>query len=170
MKVPKQGALPEPVVVFLEQHTTMTLSTVGKDGTPASTPLFYAIMPNGALVFVSEASTEHVQNLRARPTVALAVYKDGQDWQRIQGLQARGQASPLPREQREEAWAVYAHRFPFLKMAAHGHPQAAALAQALADVGWYAVRLDWVRLIDNRRGFGWKAEWQRTDAGWERVR
>ncbi len=162
--------LPAPVAEFLNQHTTMTLSTVGAEGRPAAAPLFYAILQDGALLFISEASTEHVRNLLVHPQVALAIYKDVEDWQEVRGLQARGKAVPLPPEREGEAWEVYRKRFPFLGAIIKGTGRMKPLAQALTRSRWYVVHLTWVRLIDNRRGFGWKAEWQRGEDGWEQVR
>ncbi len=148
----------------------MTLCTVGEDGVPAGAPLFYAVLADGALVFVSEDSTEHVQNLMARPRVALTIYKDEQRWTEIRGIQARGRAEPLARERWDVAWETYSERFPFLRRPAQGEGPPASLAQALERVHWYVVHLDWIRLIDNSRGFGWKAEWRREGEGWKQVR
>lgn len=162
--------LPKPVREFLRSHTTMTLCTVGKEGTPAGAPLFYAVLDDGALIFVSEETTEHVQNVLSRPRVALTIYQDGQRWTEIRGMQARGRAAPLPRERWEEAWETYSTRFPFLQLSGQGEGEAVSLAQALTRARWYVVHLDWIRLIDNTRGFGWKAEWQREGEEWKRVR
>ncbi len=168
MSGPSPFPLPAEVQAFLERHTTLTLATMAPGGHPAAAPLFYALLADGTLVFLSEAHTAHVRHLRHHPPVALAVYQDGQPWDRIQGLQARGEAFPLPDARVPEAWDAYAQRFPFLQSVRGdaAHP----LRAALARVGWYGIRLTWVRLIDNTRGFGWKAEWQRTPEGWERVR
>ena len=143
---------------------TMTLATVGPGGEPAAAPVFFVLFEDG-LLFLSEPSTRHVRNLLARPEVAVAIYKDGQAWEEIWGLQARGRVVRVPAPREAEARAAYARRFPFVEAAA-GTP----LAEALARVRWYVVQLRWIRLIDNRRGFGWKAEWVRQQEEWVRVR
>lgn len=157
-------ALPDEVMRLLSTHTTMTLSTVETDGTPAAAPLFYVLF-HDALLFLSDPSTRHVQNLLASPQVAIAVYQDGQAWDSIRGLQARGRAVPLPREQEAAARSTYVRRFPFLRRV-EGTP----LASAVARARWYLVHLEWIRLVDNTRGFGWKAEWQWNGREWERIR
>ena len=51
----------------------------------------------------------------------------------------------------EAAWAAYVRKFPFV-----------AELRALIDASWLlALRPTWIRLIDNRRGFGFKREWLR---------
>jgi len=131
---------------------------------PAVAPLFYALLPDDTLVFLSEEKTSHCANLRTRPTVAVAVYPQVRSWEEIRGVQALGDGFPLDEEQARLAWEAYRRRFPFVE--SHN----AELRTALQRARWYGIRLRWVRLIDNTRGLGWKAEWQRTHRGWERVR
>lgn len=165
-----QASLPPPVFHFLESHITLTLATVGQDGEPAAAALFYALMPDGRLLFLSDPATRHVQHLLYTSRVAITVQRDGQDWRRIQGLQGAGEAYALAPARWLQAWHVYTRRFPFVKDAGARAGDPNALAGPLARARWYTIHLDWVRLIDNRRGFGWKAEWQRTDRGWHRTR
>ncbi len=161
---------PHEVILFLNEHTTMTLATTDTDGHPAAAALFYALLDD-MLIFLSEEKTAHVQNLLRRPRVALTVHRDGQSWQELRGLQARGIAFPLPEASWARAWVVYEKRFPFVKPARVAHNERAVLAGPLARARWYGVRPRWIRLIDNRRGFGWKAEWQREEGGsWRQTR
>lgn len=155
--------LPEEVRALLERCTTMVLATANADGSPAAAPLFYALAADDTLLFISEERTLHCRNLAARPAVALAVYGEARGWREIQGLQARGVAFPLPEASVPSAQATYLRRFPEIA-------NAPELRAAMQKVRWYGIRLHWVRLIDNRRGFGWKAEWEWTENGWERVR
>ena len=161
---------PHEVILFLNEHTTMTLATTDADGHPAAAALFYAILDD-MLIFLSEEKTAHVQNLLRHPRAALTVHRDGQLWQELRGLQARGTALSLPEVSWTRAWQAYEQRFPFVKRARVTHNEDHVLAGPLAQARWYAVKPLWVRLIDNRRGFGWKAEWQREEGGtWRRIR
>ena len=164
--------LPTEVHTYLESHTTLALSTRDGEGHPAVAPLFYALLPQGDLVFISSPHTEHVRNVAHHPLVALAVYREGQEWQRIQGLQARGWAYELPPEMHREAWDAYVQKFPFLRnLFDTAVPSVQQLRAALADARWYAIRLTWVRIIDNRVAFGHKKEWQRSEEGsWVQIR
>ena len=164
------ASLPHEVARFLEEHTTLALATVGPSHTPAVAPLFYAVLPEGDIVFLSERDTEHAYNLERSPEVALSIYKDAQPWQRIRGMQAKGYAERLAPSRWPTAWRAYSSRFPFVAETQNADALTGQLVGALAKARWYVVRLMWIRLIDNTRGFGWKAEWQRTPKGWERIR
>jgi uncharacterized protein YhbP (UPF0306 family) len=81
--------------------------------------------------------------------VAAGVFPAVDDWRAIRGLQIKGTVSPLKGAEREEALALYARRFPFT----------AALADATERSAVFRLTPTWIRLIDNRRGFGFKQEW-----------
>ncbi len=162
--------LPKPVMAFLERHTTLTLATSTPHGTPAAAPLFFAVLPDGTLVFLSEEHTQHVQNLLRYPHVAVAIYQDGQSWETLWGVQARGEAFHLPADRQSAARDAYTRKFPFLQAVTRPGKVARALRGPLSRAHWFGIHLTWIRLIDNRRGFGWKAEWRRTPQGWEQIR
>lgn len=156
--------LPQEVRALLQACTTLSLATADSEGRPAVAPLFYAVLPDDTLVFLSEEHTMHCTNLRARPAVAVAIYPQVHSWEAIRGVQALGEGFPLSEEQIAPAWEAYRRRFPFVEGGG------VALRAALQRARWYGIRLRWVRLVDNARGLGWKAEWQRTHQGWERIR
>ncbi len=162
--------LPAPVQQILNEHITLTLATVGEKGHPAAAALFYALLGD-RLIFLSEPNSRHVQDLLHHPRVAITVYKDDQPWKDIRGLQGEGEAMPLPEDVWHHAWRAYSGRFPFVERGRGAHNEGAVLAGPLARARWYTIRLTWVRLIDNTRGFGWKAEWTREEEGtWRRIR
>jgi uncharacterized protein YhbP (UPF0306 family) len=140
----------------LFQVAAMTLSTVDPETGPwAATVYFVARQQAEAgslwrLYFFSEAASQHAQNLARDGRAAAAIYPEIPAWQDIRGLQLRGRAYPVPRgDEWELAWQAYCVKFPF----------AAQLEPTVARNELYALTPGWIRLVDNRRGFGFKQEW-----------
>jgi uncharacterized protein YhbP (UPF0306 family) len=139
---------PRPILDFLAAHNTLALATAGAGGQPHAAALFYAYTPELRLIFLSEPDMLHVQLIGEGAAVAVTIQADGQDWQRITGLQIHGWAQPAG----DAARAIYLARFPFIA-------RTEVLARALKSVRFYEITPRWIRLIDNRLGFGHKQEW-----------
>ncbi len=139
----------QPLLDFLAAHNTLTLATVGEDGQPHAAALFYAFTPELQLIFLSEPDTLHARHIGEGAPAAVTIQADGQDWQRITGLQMHGMVRPAG----DSARQTYLARFPFIA-------RTETLARALKDVRFYEITPAWARLIDNRLGFGHKQEWR----------
>jgi uncharacterized protein YhbP (UPF0306 family) len=137
------------VLELLDETSTMALATSMPDGTPRATPVFFAVHEVLRLVFLSDAGSIHSRNLGRVPDVSVAIYPEESDWRRLRGLQMTGCAAALEEAQAEAAQRTYARRFDFV----------AELSQALTASQVYAFTPSWIRLIDNRRKFGFQQEW-----------
>jgi uncharacterized protein YhbP (UPF0306 family) len=142
----------DPAVAEILETTTLALATAGMAGRPFATPVFFAADDELGLVFFSDAATLHVRQVVEQPLAAATIYPSAGDWLEIRGLQVAGAVERIePGPAWEAAWAAYVRKFPFV-----------AGLRALVDASWLLVlRPTWIRLIDNRRGFGFKREWQR---------
>lgn len=138
-----------PILSLLTETRALTLSTLDPDGRPRATPLFFAFDEYAALIFLSDRETQHCHNLKRDPSVAAALYPEVGNWRELRGLQIQGLASVVPSDGRESALSLYSIRFPFVD----------ALAEVVAQSEVYRLSPTWVRLIDNRQGFGYKREW-----------
>jgi uncharacterized protein YhbP (UPF0306 family) len=135
----------------LLQLATMTLATTGEAGAVHAAPVYFAAGEDLKLYFFSSADSQHSQDLKQYPQAAVAIYPEVSGWQAIHGLQLRGQVGiVLPGEEWQAVWAVYAAKFPFVK----------ALKAIVASNELYAFTPQWLRLVDNRRSFGFKQEWE----------
>lgn len=144
------AALRERVQHLLQQHHVMTLATHGH--APWAAAVFYA--PDGLdLIFLSKPRSRHVQDLAHDARCAVTIQRDYTDWPQITGLQAEGLVNELHGAARDHARTLYARRFPVV-----GGSAPAAIAQALALVGWYRFRPRRLYLIDNSLGFGHRDE------------
>lgn len=129
----------------------MSLATQGLDGQPhAATVYFAADDTRRNLYFFSDPASQHSLDLATNPRAALTIEPPLDDWRAIRGLQLRGTVQAVaPGPAWEQGWQVYLARFPFVK----------DMREIIARNTLYTFRPDWIRRIDNRRGFGYKEEW-----------
>lgn len=81
---------PEELDAFLAGQMKVQVATVGKDGTPHLSTLFYAIH-NGGVAFWTYGTSQKVVNLRRDPRMTLLV-EDGQAYSELRGATLYGTA------------------------------------------------------------------------------
>jgi uncharacterized protein len=145
-------SLAPEVTAFLQRHHVMTLATQDGDG-PWAAALFYATDAQD-LVFLSAAGSRHARALVLQPRCAATIQGQEPDFSRIQGIQLEGVACQAQGSDCEQARRVYGERFPFVR----AEPAPPAIAQALAHVQWYRLRISRLFFVDNARGFGQREE------------
>ncbi|MFC5723714.1 pyridoxamine 5'-phosphate oxidase [Streptomyces gamaensis] len=171
--------VPEAIRAALGAHTTLTLAYADEDG-PQACAVFYALaaatespgdsedpvsgqLPFApSLFFVTSPTTRHGRALLSGGTdgtggtggtrVAFTAQRDGQDWTALTGVQGRGVCRVLAGADRAAARHTYGTRFPDVE-------RDARLRQAMDRTDFWELRPDWLRLIDNGRGFGHRTEW-----------
>ena len=133
-------------------YSTMTLATSDHDGGPHAAAVYFATDDNLDFYFFSDLHSQHGQDLAIRPQCAIAIYPECQDWRDIRGLQLRGDARPIqPGQKWEYAWSAYRAKFSFVS----------EMRELVVRNQFYMFIPTWVRLVDNRIGFGFKQEWRR---------
>ena len=134
---------------LLEAQTTMTLATADEHGNAFATPLFYYPQSDLTLFWLSSADSRHSANLRVRPQASVAVYAPVNRWKKIRGAQLQGTVSEVSDpQQRRQIIAGYRRRFRL----------GALLSAAIMQSTLYAFRPNWIRYIDNSKGFGYRVE------------
>ncbi len=143
---------PKEIVSFLTSHKVANLSYY--DGkVPQACALYFAYDNKSQLIFVSESKTRHAQVLSKYPTIAFTINKDDQNWSEIQGLQGRGRCVQIiDQNARDEALKHYVDKYPFIS-------NNEALIGVINKSEVWAIIPNWIRLIDNSKGFGYKKEW-----------
>jgi len=103
--------------------------------------------------WLSDPHSRHSANLAARSVAAVAVYAPVWEWREIRGVQMEGRAAPV-REKAERArvLALYRDKFPFVT--------AMTFAVLVQRATLYALRVVWLRWLDNAQGFGHKREFR----------
>jgi uncharacterized protein YhbP (UPF0306 family) len=130
--------------------STMTLSTSGPTGEPHAAAVYFAAGEGLELYFFSDENSQHSQDTAHHSQAAITIYPECRDWQDIRGLQMRGEVRAVENgPEWDAAWAIYAAKFPFV-----GELKAVVGRNRL-----YVFEPYWVRLVDNRQGFGFKKEW-----------
>ena len=76
---------------FLGEQLKVQVATIGADGAPHLTTLFYALDDDGRIAFWTYASSQKIHNLRRDPRVSVLI-EDGEDYFELRGVSIRGRA------------------------------------------------------------------------------
>ena len=76
---------------FLAANMKVQVATVGPDGAPHLTTLFYAIDDEGRIVFWTYGSSQKIANLRRDPRLS-ALVEDGVEYAELRGVSIQGRA------------------------------------------------------------------------------
>jgi uncharacterized protein YhbP (UPF0306 family) len=138
---------PDPkILAFLKKHHVLTLATVSGDQ-PWTANCFYAFMEEQmSFVFTSGYETRHIQEVSQNRNVAGNVVLETSIIGKIQGIQFSGMLELAEGEALEKASSAYLKRFPFA---------------ALMDTTLWILPIDYLKMTDNRLGFGKKLVWER---------
>lgn len=126
---------------FIGEHHVLTLATATTDGTPYCCNAFYAYR-DGAFIFTTDTSTHHGEMMVENPRVAASIVLETRTVGKVQGLQLTGLIKPAI----EGDKLVYIKSFPYA---------------AVAELKLWRLEADFMKLTDNRLGFGKKLIWQR---------
>ncbi len=130
--------------------STISLATVSPDCRPHAAPVYFAADADLKLYYFSAESSRHAQDTAASQVAAGAIYPQCYDWQEIRGLQLEGEVHAVPPgAQWERAWELDRVKFPFVN----------ELRQVVERNTLYVFAPRWIRLVDNRQGFGFTREW-----------
>jgi uncharacterized protein YhbP (UPF0306 family) len=147
----RDGAL-EAILALLREHFVLSLATCGTTGSH-SAPLYYVLdeVEGGApsLVFTSDPGSLHCCQLEENPRVSAAIHLETRDVEALRGVQLHGRCRRMEGEEASRAQEIYVAAF----------PAAGALLKLRREMRFYRVEMDWAKLTDNRRGFGFKLVW-----------
>ena len=131
---------------FIKKHHVLTLATTVND-IPWCCNCFYAYMEEeNAFVFTSDNDTRHVKEFTANENVAGSVVLETKIVGKIQGIQFKGRISNPVDEQLTKCRRRYLRRFPYA---------------ALMETSLWILNLEYIKMTDNRLGFGKKLVWEK---------
>jgi uncharacterized protein YhbP (UPF0306 family) len=146
-------ALPEQRILdFIKEHHILTLA-VARDNIPYCATCYYAWQQEqGRFIFTSDHDTKHIRdvveghNYRVAGTIALETRVVGM----IRGIQFTGTIAEPVGEDLKKATARYLKRFPIARM--------------MPGLHIWSLEPDFIKMTDNRLGFGRKLVWLSDDS------
>jgi hypothetical protein len=101
---------------------------------------------NNTLVITTDTATRHGSEFLANPSVAGTIALETWRVGRIRGIQFTGTITKPSGEELSRAKKTYIRRFPYV---------------ALTDLHLWIISINYIKLTDNRLGFGKKIIWEK---------
>lgn len=135
------------VLDFIAEHHIFTLAT-SRDNKPYTSTCFYVYLPEiNLFVFTSDKNTRHIQDTEQQHTVAGAIALETSIVGKIRGIQFTGIIKELEGKELSVAQKAYIKKFPIA---------------ILAKTTLWGITPDFIKMTDNRLGFGKKIIWQNS--------
>lgn len=138
-------ALREKILDLLARHNNMTIATIRPDGYPQATTVGY-VNDGLDIYFGCGAESQKAQNLALNNKVSIAIDRDYQNWNQIQGLSLAGTAVRITdAKEIEKIGALMFEKFPQALDFGPDVQQALALFRVTPSV---------ISVLDYTKGFG----------------
>jgi uncharacterized protein len=140
-------AVPDKRIInFLKRHHVFNLAT-SFENNPWCCSCFYAFLEEvPAFIFTSDNETRHVAEFFKNPHAAGTVHLETWIIGKIKGIQFSGTIEPAENDKLHKARSAYLKKFPFA---------------VLMDTKLWILKIDYIKMTDNKFGFGKKLIWQR---------
>lgn len=92
---------------LLDKNSYLTLGTVGADGRPWTTPVWFAAADEREYFWLSATDTRHSRNLAARPAVSLVIFDSTVPPFHGRAVYAAGEAGEVSGDDLDRALTVY---------------------------------------------------------------
>jgi len=136
----------ERIVRFFRKHHVLTIAT-SFNNEPWCANCFYVYLEDeNALVFTTDPETRHGKEFLKNRLIAGSVVLETPVIGRIRGIQFQGIVSEPEGETAEKSNRSYIKRFP---------------VAMLMDTHLWIVELTYIKMTDNRLGFGKKLVWNK---------
>jgi uncharacterized protein YhbP (UPF0306 family) len=134
----------ERIIRFFRKHHVLTIAT-SAGNVPWCANCFYVyLVEENALVFTTDITTRHAKEFLENHLVAGSVVLETMVIGKIRGIQFQGIVSEPEGELLSKARSGYLKRFP---------------VAVLMDTRLWVVKLTYIKMTDNRLGFGKKLIW-----------
>jgi uncharacterized protein len=136
----------ERIIRFFRKHHVLTIaSTVNNE--PWCANCFYVYLEEeNSLVFTTDTDTRHGQEFIKNPLVAGSVVLETMIVGKIRGIQFQGVVSEIKDKFIDKANNAYMKKFP---------------VASLMDTRLWKAELTYIKMTDNRLGFGKKLVWSK---------
>jgi uncharacterized protein YhbP (UPF0306 family) len=134
------------IIRFFKKHHVLTIATTLVDEPWCANCFYVYIEEENALVFTTDTDTRHGQEFIKNPQVAGSVVLETLLIGKIRGIQFQGIVSEPDGEMFSKAKSAYLKRFP---------------VAMLMETHLWIVELTYIKMTDNRFGFGKKLIWSK---------
>jgi hypothetical protein len=135
------------VIRFFRKHHVLTVATTVDNEAWCANCFYVYLEKQNALVFTSDYETRHGQEFLKNSLVAGSVVLETMIIGKIRGIQFQGIISEPEGDLLSKARTAYLKRFP---------------VAALMDTRLWIVKLTYIKMTDNRMGFGRKLIWSES--------
>ncbi len=136
------------ILDFINEHHVLTLAT-SNNNMPYCANCFYAYMEEeNAFVFTSDNDTKHIQDALEQKKVAGSVVLETKTVGKIQGIQFTGILENADKNLSNKFAKKYMKTYPY--------------AMLMKTTLW-VLFVDFIKMTDNRLGFGKKLIWRKTE-------
>lgn len=133
------------IIEFINEHHVLTIA-VSNNNTPYCANCFYVFSKeNNMLVFTSDKKTRHISDTNSNNIVAGSIVLETKQIGKIQGIQFNGKIIELEGELLSKLNKKYLIKYPYA---------------ILAKTTMWGIKLDYIKMTDNRLGFGKKLIWE----------
>lgn len=133
------------IIDFINQHHVLTLATCVENNPWCANCFYVYLEDENCLVFTSDDATKHVQDVSANSKVAGSVVLETGIVGKIRGIQFRGIMEIPQNDLASKAKLAYLKKFP---------------VAVLMKTSLWIVKLNYIKMTDNRLGFGKKLIWE----------
>ena len=138
--------LPESRIVdFINEHHVLTLATCVENNPWCANCFYVYLEDENCFVFTSDDATKHVQDVAVNSKVAGSVVLETKTVGKIRGIQFRGIMEIPQNELASKVKKAYLKKFPFA---------------VLMKTTLWILRPSYIKMTDNRLGFGKKLIWE----------
>ena len=138
--------LPKKIINFINEHHVLTLATSVNDRPYCANCFYVYLEKENMFVFTSDNETKHVKDAINNKNVAGSVVLETSVVGKIQGIQFQGKMFLPNGELKKKANKKYMKKYPFAK---------------LMQTQLWILNLSFIKLTDNRLGFGKKIIWNK---------
>jgi hypothetical protein len=132
------------VIRFFRKHHVLTIATSVENESWCANCFYVYLEEDNVLVFTTDPGTRHGQDFLKNPMVAGSVVLETIVIGKIRGIQFQGIVSEPDEKMLSKAKWAYLKRFP---------------PAILMDTQIWIVKLTYIKMTDNRLGFGRKIVW-----------
>ncbi len=135
----------ERIIEYIGEHHIFTLATSCNNQPYTATCFYIYIAEMNMFVFTSDTTTKHIADALEQPYVAGAIALETSIIGKIRGIQFTGIIKKLEEKELSVAKRAYIKKFPIA---------------LLAKTTLWSVTPNFIKMTDNRLGFGKKIIWE----------